>query len=68
MCLAQGHKAVRPVRLKAEAPRSQVKHSTTIPLPSHLPHALNRVCLFGVEGCINPCVSTVSRGAKISNR
>ena len=32
MCLAQGHNAVAPVRLKPAAPRSQVKHSTTEPL------------------------------------
>ena len=30
--LAQGHKAVTPVRLDPTAPRSQVKHSTTEPL------------------------------------
>ena len=29
MCLAQGHNAVTPVRLKSMAPRSRVKHSTT---------------------------------------
>ena len=34
MCLAQGHKAVMPVRLEPAAPRSQVKHSTTEPLRS----------------------------------
>ena len=34
MCLAQGHNAVTPVRLKPEAPRSPVKHSTTEPLRS----------------------------------
>ena len=33
--LAQGHKAVTPVRLAPAAPRSQVKHSTTEPLRSH---------------------------------
>ena len=32
MCLAQGHNAVRLVRLKLTAPLSQVKHSTTEPL------------------------------------
>ena len=32
MCLAQGHNAVMPVRLKPEAPWSRVKHSTTEPL------------------------------------
>ena len=36
MCLAQGHNAVTPVRLEPTAPRSQVKHSTTEPLRSHL--------------------------------
>ena len=34
MCLAQGHNAVTPVRLKPAAPRSPVKHSTTEPLRS----------------------------------
>ena len=33
MCLAQGHNAVTPVRLKPAAPLSRVKHSTTV-LPS----------------------------------
>ena len=31
MCLAQGHNAVTPVRLKPAAPHSRVKHSTTEP-------------------------------------
>ena len=34
MCLAQGHNAVTPVRLKLATPRSQDKHSTTEPLHS----------------------------------
>ena len=34
MCLAQGHNAVTPVRLKPVASRSRVKHSTTEPLRS----------------------------------
>ena len=34
MCLAQGHNAVTPVRLKPADPRSLVKHSTTEPLLS----------------------------------
>ena len=34
MCLAQGHNAVKPVRLEPAAPLSQVKHSTTEPLRS----------------------------------
>ena len=34
MCLAQGYNAVKLLRLKPEAPRSQVKHSTTKPLRS----------------------------------
>ena len=34
MCLAQGHNAVKPVRLEPAAPQSQVKHSTT-ELPSN---------------------------------
>ena len=33
MCLAQGHNAVMLVRLKPATHRSQVKHSTTEPLP-----------------------------------
>ena len=32
ICLAQGHNAVRPVRLEPAAPSSWVKHSTTEPL------------------------------------
>ena len=32
MCLAKGHKALTPVRLKPTAPWSRVKHSTTEPL------------------------------------
>ena len=35
MCLAQGHNAVTPVRLKLATPLSRVKHSTTEPLRSH---------------------------------
>ena len=34
MCLAQGHNAVTPVRLKPAASWSQVKHSATEPLSS----------------------------------
>ena len=34
MPLAEGHKAVTPVRLEPEASWSQVKHSTTEPLRS----------------------------------
>ena len=34
MSLVQGHNAVTPVRLEPTTPRSQVKHSTTEPLPS----------------------------------
>ena len=29
MCLALGHKAVMPVRLEPDTPKSLVKHSTT---------------------------------------
>ena len=36
MCLAQGHNIVTPVKIKLAAPRSQVKHSTTEPVCSHL--------------------------------
>ena len=32
MCLAHGHKAVTPMRLKPAAPRSWVKHSTIEPM------------------------------------
>ena len=35
MCLAKGHNAVTPLRLKPAAPQSQVKHSTTEPLRLH---------------------------------
>ena len=35
LCLAQGHNAVKPVRLKTAAPWSRVKHSTTEPLRSN---------------------------------
>ena len=34
LCLAQGHKAVSSVLLEPTIPQSQVKHSTTEPLPS----------------------------------
>ena len=34
MCLAQGHNAVTPVKLKSAAPPFRVKHSTTEPLGS----------------------------------
>ena len=34
MCLDQGHKAVKPVRLECATPQSRVKHSTTEPLAS----------------------------------
>ena len=34
MCLAQGHNAVKPMRLEPATLRSQVKHSTTKRLPS----------------------------------
>ena len=36
MCLAQGHNAVPPVRLKPATFQSQVKHSSTEPLRSRL--------------------------------
>ena len=34
MCLAQGHKAVTPVRLEPAVPGTQAKHSITEPLRS----------------------------------
>ena len=45
MCLAQGHNAVTPVRLKPASLRSRVKHSTPEPLHSlaHL-EPLAQVC------------------------
>ena len=43
MCLAQGHNAVTPVRLKPAAPRSQVQHSTTEPMRHCAPISL-RLC------------------------
>ena len=50
MCLAQGHKAVMPVRLEPTAPRSRIKHSTTEPLHSlfivvYRTHVLHRQLL-----------------------
>ena len=44
MCLAQGHKAVTPVRLAPAAPRSRVKHFTTEPLRAQLYHICVYVC------------------------
>ena len=39
MDLAQGHNTVTPVRLEPAAPRSRVKHSTTVlPLQAQLIH------------------------------
>ena len=34
-CLAQGHNAVKPVRLEPATPQSRVKHSSTEPLHPH---------------------------------
>ena len=50
LCLAQGHNTVTPERLEAGAPRSRVKHPTTVPLCS-LAKLVNEcteniVCLF----------------------
>ena len=39
MCLAQGHNAVTPVRLKHAALQSRVKHSTTE--PPQVPRSFN---------------------------
>ena len=36
MCLAQGHNAVTLLRLEPTTPQSQVKHSITEPLRSHM--------------------------------
>ena len=47
MCLAQGHNAVTPVRLKLVAPRSPVKHSTTKPLCSLDPYMWQIIYLHG---------------------
>ena len=61
MCLAQGHKAVTPVRLKPAAPRSRVKHSTTEPLrylirflkerfvSKHWISTKRSLCLYGLK-------------------
>ena len=46
MCLAQGHNAVTPVRLKPAALRSRVRHSTTEPVRS-LYHSIT--CLNGCK-------------------
>ena len=48
MRLAQGHNTVTTVRLKPAAPRSQVKHSTTEPLPSPLTTMVFSLCLLVV--------------------
>ena len=48
MCLAQGHIAVKPVRLKPAAPRS---HSSTLPL-SHSPPRTAHCGLWRVTGII----------------
>ena len=42
MCLAEGHKAVTPVRPQPAAPWSRVQHSTTEPLRS-----LIHLCIKG---------------------
>ena len=50
MCLAQGHKAVRPVRLEPPATQSRVKHSTTEPL--HLPNpSVSSQALLPISHC-----------------
>ena len=52
MCLAQGHKAVTPVRLEPAALRSPVRHSTTEPLRYQLliTQGTNSLLLkFGLE-------------------
>ena len=41
MCLAQGHKAVSPVRLEPAAPRFRVKNSTIEPLRYHIAASTN---------------------------
>ena len=46
MCLAQGHNAVTPVRLKPAALRSRVKNSTTEPLRSLRDNVINRKDIF----------------------
>ena len=62
MCLAQGHKAVTPLRLKPTAPRSRVKHSTTEPLrslfilidyPIHIDTISMRLSILYFEGSQN---------------
>ena len=47
MCLAQGHNAVTPVSLKPAAPRSQVKHSTTEALRSHMGPDITKCVVCG---------------------
>ena len=67
MCLAQGHNAVTPVRLKPAAPRSRVKHSTTEPLHSPfdflaiitLLHLLLDYILLVFKVCISCVLITV---------
>ena len=54
MCLAQGHKAVTPVRLESATPGSHVKHSTTEPLHSHLIDAMyNNTCSITTRTCFD---------------
>ena len=51
MCLAQGHNAVKPVRLEPAAPQSKAKHSTTEPLRSLFnPGGLLSLAILGANG------------------
>ena len=52
MCLAQGHNAVTPVRLKPTTPKSQVKHATTEPLRSHK-WLVHNAQVVSLETCVS---------------
>ena len=54
MCLAQGHNATTPVRLKLSTDWSRVKHSTTEPLHSHktICTLSNKITLLHKEPCL----------------
>ena len=52
MCIAQGHNAVTPVRLKLTTPRSRVKHATTEPLRSHK-WLVHNAQVVSLETCVS---------------
>ena len=60
MCLAQGHNAVTPVRLKP-TPWSRVKHATTEPLGSRESVVVYSL-LLDVGACVEPLFCCVVLG------